>query len=125
VPITFFNYFLTHTTFTSNSSGHIAVVKAEIERRMSARDILDGATKRAVQEQVILLDSENETVRQRLAMDILNRTGYGKTSRTESKAVCGNLVFIAKDIERIQEASMTCFGEKIPMEFEDDDELKG
>ena len=97
------------------------VDRLEARRRVSAREVLDEASVQAAQKQVFLLDSENENLAQRSAMDILDRTGYPKISRSEGRHVVGDIVLTREDLERIQEASRACFGEDFPFEFEEEE----
>ncbi len=93
---------------------------AETTRRLTAREILDKSANEAANVQIRLLGSANEAIKQRSAMDILDRTGYPKVTKTENQSKSIFLNLTQKDLDRIQKASLTCFGEEIPIEFEDD-----
>ncbi len=84
--------------------------EAEMERRITAKEELESAKVRAVQTQVGLLDSENPSVRQKAAMDILDRTGLGKKNSVDVGGKGVNVTLTMKDLERINMANQAVHG---------------
>ena len=84
--------------------------QAEVVRRLDARETLDEAAVKAAQEQVELLKSPHEHIRQRSAMDILDRVGCPKVSRQDGRKVEATILLDQKQLERLREATRECFG---------------
>ena len=87
------------------------VTQAEVVRRLNARVVLDGVATEAAQKQASLLNSENERVAQLSAMDILDRTGCPKVSRSRNEQIVMEVVLDEKTVQRFCEAAKLCFGE--------------
>lgn len=105
------------------------IVQAEISRRrrgiekkeddriadtsVGAREILDDAATQAAMMQVIHIKSGNERVSQIAAMDILDRTGYPKVSKSETKGLLVGVQLDGAAFERLNAASLLRFGKPI------------
>ena len=87
----------------------------EAARRLSAREFLDNAARDAAKKQISLLLSSNERVAQVSAMDILDRTGHPKVSRSEGRNVNAQIVIDEKVLERMQKVTRQCFGEDLDL----------
>ncbi len=68
------------------------------------------AAEGAANTQVGLLQSENERIRQTSAMDILDRAGCPKISKSESKNLNASLVITPDLFDRLNLASKDAFG---------------
>jgi predicted transcriptional regulator len=79
--------------------------EVEVVRRLNAREVLDRVAVEVAQRQVALLESPDERVAQKAAMDILDRTGYPKVSRAEGQHVVASIILDEKYLERIQETT--------------------
>jgi len=90
--------------------------RTESVRQMSVREILEGATVEAAEKQVGLLRSPNVRVQQMAAMDILDRGGCSKTSRSEGKNFAANIVLMPKSVERINQVTREVYGHDFPFE---------
>ena len=93
-------------------------VTAEIAQRLNAREVLDRAATPAAQKQADLLRSENERVAQISAMDILDRTGHPKLSRTEGRHTVNQIVIDEKLLARMQRATREAYGEELELRVE-------
>jgi len=89
------------------------VDEAEVVRLLNAHDLLDGAAAEAARQHVSLLHSSKERIRQISAMDILDRAGYPKVSKSESRSVDTQLVISEKQLARMQRASLEAFGKEM------------
>ena len=82
----------------------------EGKRRMTAGEILHEATARAAQVQVKHLKSPIAGVAQRAAMDILDRGGVPKVSKSQGQSTQVGIFLSDKGVERIQQMTMEVFG---------------
>lgn len=89
-------------------------------RAFSASDVLHDAAVRAAKTQVALLDAESPAVVQRAAMDILDRAGFPKVVRNDSRTLGVQIVLDERVLGRLLTATKECFGE-VP-NFESDAE---
>ena len=87
---------------------------AENVRRLNAATVLEEAALGAAQTQVALLSSENEIIKQKSAMDILDRTGYPKVTKTENRSLGAQIVLTEGLLDRLNAANQTVFGEDFP-----------
>lgn len=76
-------------------------------RETNARIELDAASGKAAKTQVSLLDSEDEKIKQKAAMDILDRTGFARVERREN--VSASIVLDEAGLARLLEANKSCF----------------
>ena len=89
--------------------------EAEATRLLTARDVLEAEATGAARKQIALLESPSERVAQISAMDILDRAGCPKTSRSEDRHVQATIVLDENALARIQKANRECFGEEMDM----------
>lgn len=81
-------------------------IEAEVvQTRVDAGTRITEAATRAAEVQIELLDSESEIVRQKSAMDILDRAGYGKTSKMDVTSRSVTISLVKEDFSRILEAA--------------------
>ncbi len=82
-------------------------------RRISASEILSDASGRAAEVQVGLLGSRTEKIQQTAAMDILDRSGHPKISKSESRNVNASFMITEGLLDRLQLASRDAFGKEL------------
>lgn len=96
--------------------------EADVQRRLTAADILDDSALDAAKTQGELLRSENERIRQTAAMDILDRTGYPKVTKSESRSVTAQIILTADVVERMQRATQDVFKEDLDFAILEEEE---
>ena len=92
-----------------------------VERVGDASQIIRKATILAAETQVSLLGSDNEIVQQRSAMDILDRGGFPKVTKSEDHRKNITLNLTGEDLERIQTAAVRRFGSELEINLEPSD----
>lgn len=80
-------------------------------RRAGAKAILEEAAGDAAQTQVNLLESSDLSVRQRSAMDILDRTGFPKVTKAEVSSQSLTVSVSEVGLKRLMEATQEVFDE--------------
>ena len=90
-----------------------------IKLEVHAQDVLENASKIAAETQVNLLESVDEKIQQRSAMDILDRTGVCRKTKVETDARSVTINLTPDDLLRIQTAAIEAGQELISVETEE------
>ena len=88
----------------------------------NARIELDSAAGKAAQTQVGLLNSEDERIKQKAAMDILDRTGHARVEVRENLGA--SIVLDASALKRLLEANRACFPDEPIIIVQEDSECQ-
>lgn len=101
----------------------IRVDSVEADLRSPAAQILAEASSVAAQTQVGLLESESEKIQQTAAMDILDRTGIPKITKSQNQSISAQIILDNRGVEALSRATAEAFNQvlEFPLETKPDE----